>query len=148
MPFPSTITKSITIKATPAVIWRVLTTPALIKEWISDDDIETATTWQVGAPIIVSGKLHGTIPFENRGVVLHFEPEAILRYTAWSKLNRLPDVPENHAVIEFQLAPAEADHTLLTLILNQMNDATYEHYNFYWNVALHQIKLTAERQTS
>ncbi len=27
MPFPSTITKSITIKATTAVIWRVLTTP-------------------------------------------------------------------------------------------------------------------------
>ncbi len=146
MPFPSTITKATTINAPAAVIWRVLTTPTLINEWISEDDITTETTWQVGAPIVVSGKLHGTIPFENRGVVLQFEPESVLKYTAWSKLNRLPDLPENHAVIEFQLAPADADQTRLTLILNQMNDATYEHYNFYWNVALYQIKLTAERQ--
>ena len=145
MTFPRTITKSIEIKATAAVIWRVLTTPDLIREWISEGGIETETSWQVGEPIIVSGKLHGTMPFENKGIILHFEPEHVLKYTAWNKLNRLPDVPENHAVIEFQLAPA-ADHTRLTLVLDQMNDATYEHYNFYWNVALHQIKLTAERQ--
>ena len=116
-----------------------------MKKWISETDIQIITDWKVGSPIIMRGNLHG-VKFENKGMILQFEPERILEYNHLSSLSRLPDKPENYAVIEFRLAPIK-DQTTQTLTLSNFpTESIYKHLAFYWNVTLEIIKRMIEKQ--
>src|SRR4030095_12807143 len=98
------VSKTILINAPTLKVWETLTNPELMKKWISETEINIITDWKVGNPIIMRGSLH-RINFENKGIVLQFEPEKILQYNHLSSLSRLPDKPENYSIIEFRLAP-------------------------------------------
>jgi len=53
---------------------------------------------------------------------------------------RVPDSPDNYSAIDFQLESTESQ-TIVTLThSNLIHEAQYEHSNFYWSVALQQIK--------
>ncbi len=141
-----TITKTIDIDAPPSLVWRALTDPHVMPEWMSDEPLEVETHWEIGGPIVLRGILHGRLRFENRGVVQAFEPERMLRYSHWSTLSRrvLPDVPGNHAIFSFSLAPL-VDGTRLVLVLGNLADqAVYGHLNFYWDVTLMMLKQFCE----
>jgi uncharacterized protein YndB with AHSA1/START domain len=73
------IENSATIKAASSEVWRALTDPDLMKEWMADPvmRIEIATDWKVGSPITVKGH-HNEASFENKCTILHFEPHSIL----------------------------------------------------------------------
>ena len=62
----------ITVAATPERVWRALTDPAQIKEWMVGTDVET--DWRVGSPISwrggLDGKAYGT-------VLVHDEPRRL-----------------------------------------------------------------------
>lgn len=137
--------KTIHINAPASEVWTALTNLELMKKWISETDIQIITDWKVGSPIIMRGNLHG-VKFENKGMVLQFEPERILEYNHLSSLSRLPDKPENYAVIEFRLASIK-DQTTLTLTLSNFPTVSiYKHLAFYWNVTLEIIKRMIEKQ--
>jgi uncharacterized protein YndB with AHSA1/START domain len=139
------ISRTIIIKALPSIVWSVLTDPELIKRWISDYEVSIQTNWKEQNLIIFRGDLHG-ITYENTGTILQFIPDKVLTYTHLSSLSQLPDVPENHSIIEFRLTPLQ-EQTVLTLI--QSNFATetiFKHWEFYWNVTLDLLKKTAEIQ--
>jgi len=141
-----TITKIIDIDTPPSHVWRVLTDPHAMPAWMSDEPLEVETRWEIGGPIVLRGILHGRLRFENRGVVQAFEPGRRLRYTHWNTLSRrvLADVPENHAIFSFSLAPS-ADGTRLTLVLGNLTDqAVYGHLNFYWDITLMVLKQFCE----
>jgi uncharacterized protein YndB with AHSA1/START domain len=72
-----------TIHAPPSAVWRALTDPDLMKQWMAEPVMRTEifTDWKVGSPIIVKGH-HNNVGFENKGTVLEFEPNSILRYRA------------------------------------------------------------------
>ena len=137
-----TITKTITIKATPAKVWDTLTNPERMKVWLSDPEIEVVSEWKVGGPITFNGKQYKTNSY--KGTILKFEPVKIFQYSFWTKISRLPDKPENYTIIEFTLVPEE-DRTLLTLThSNLIAEAAMEHSNYYWNVTLQVIKKLIE----
>ena len=77
------IANSVTIDAPPSEVWRALTDPDLMKQWMAEPEmrLEIFTDWKVGSPIVVKGH-HNNVDFENRGTVLEFEPNSILRYRA------------------------------------------------------------------
>lgn len=129
---------------TPASdVWAALTTPAFMRAWMSDEDIQILTDWQVGRPFIIRGRLHGT-DFTNHGTILLFEPETRLRYSHLSSLSRLPDVAGNHSIIDFTLAPA-AGYTVVQLELsNFTTEAIEKHLSFYWKSALGSLKRFVE----
>lgn len=138
-----TIQKSTIIKAEPAKVWKVLTDPELMKQWISSEKIEILTTWEPGSPIILKGKLHG-MDFENTGEVMAFEPEKLLHYTHKSSLSDLPDDPENYCHLIFKLT-FENNQTVLDLtISNFPTETIFKHLEFYWRVTLNLIKFAAE----
>ena len=138
-------TKTIHINAPTSKVWDALTNPDLMKKWMSENEIEIITDWQVGRPMVIRGNLHG-IKFENNGTVLQFEPENILRYNHLSSLSRLSDKTENYSVIEFKLTPL-AEQTELTLTLSIFPTETiYKHLAFYWNVTLEILKRLIEEQ--
>ena len=110
-----------------------------------DTEINIITDWNVGSPILIRGRLH-RIKFENKGVVLQFEPEKILQYSHLSSLSRLPDKRENYSVLEFRLAPINNQTSLTLTLSNFPTETIYKHLAFYWNVALEVLKKMIEEQ--
>jgi uncharacterized protein YndB with AHSA1/START domain len=140
---PGIVFKTVRIDAGAEAVWAVLTEPELIRQWVSDDELEVLTDWAVGGAVVMRGDLHG-LAFENKGKVLECEPGKLLRYTYLSSLSKLPDRPQNYSVIEFRLK-AEEGQTVLTLTQSNFVTITnYKHFDFYWNVTMRIIKRLAE----
>ncbi|PBB66274.1 ATPase [Mesorhizobium sp. WSM4312] len=141
------IVKTVAIAAEPPRVWRVLTTPGMIPQWMSDEELTVSLEGHAGGAIVIGGLLHG-MAFENRGIVRAFEPERLFAYSYWSTLSasRLADVPENHTLVRFALAPAD-EGTLLTLTLSDFPEpAIRPHANLYWGPTLQILKAVCERR--
>ncbi|HZY81583.1 MAG TPA: SRPBCC domain-containing protein, partial [Cyclobacteriaceae bacterium] len=96
----------------------------------------------VGSPIVIGGFHHAK--FENRGVVVNYEPYNLIRYTHLSSISRLKDLPENYTVITFTLEPCDL-HTLLTTHVEGFaNESIYKHLNLYWLTTPTVIKTLVE----
>src|SRR6266498_57440 len=139
------ITKTITIYAPAAKVWKTLTNPESIKEWLTENGTTSILSdWKIGSPILFRGTWH-KIKYEDKGIILQFEPETILAYSYWSKFSKLPDRLENYSVIEFRLTPQESQ-TILTLThSNLVAEGMTGHSNFYWTITLHKIKEWIEK---
>jgi uncharacterized protein YndB with AHSA1/START domain len=96
-----TSTNEITIDAPIDEVWTAITTPDLIKRWFLG--VDTETTWEVGAPIVHRGQYQGK-PYEDRGVVVRFEPPHVLVHTHWSEVSGHPDAPEHQQQVTWSLA--------------------------------------------
>jgi uncharacterized protein YndB with AHSA1/START domain len=135
------VENSATINAPPSEVWRALTDPDLMKQWMAEPEmgVEVVTDWKVGSPIIVKGHHNGD--FENKGTVLHFEPNSILRHSHLSSISRLPDEAENYTIIEFRLARTEENSTSLNVrISNFPSESIFKHWEFYWRVTIEVVK--------
>ena len=140
------IIKTVVIAAAPARVWQVLTTPGMIPQWMSDEELTVSLQDRVGGEIVIRGLLHG-MPFENRGTIRAFAPESSFAYGYWSTLSasRLSDAPENHTVVSFELSPADGG-TLLTLTLSDFAEPSIRpHADLYWGPTLHILKAVCER---
>lgn len=139
------IEKTVLINSTPSLVWKTLTEPALMKQWMGDAvmEINIQTTWQVNGPIVISGFHH--LQFENKGTVLQFEPEKVLRYNFISSLSRLPEIPENYTIIEFALSPIDNQTSLTLVITNFPTETIYRHLDFYWRTTIELIKDLIEK---
>ncbi|HEY5823558.1 MAG TPA: SRPBCC domain-containing protein, partial [Cyclobacteriaceae bacterium] len=112
----------------------------------SEMKLEVMTDWKMGSPIIIKGFHH--VAFENKGIVLKYEPSHALAYSSLSSLSRLADQPENYSIIEFRLASIE-EGTQLTLLLNNFpTESIFKHLDFYWTTTLQILKKEAEQQTA
>jgi len=139
------IEKTIIIRTNPSIVWKTLTEPDLMKQWMgeSEMEIEINCTWKLNSPIIISGFHH--VKFENKGLVLQFDPHKTLKYSHLSSLSRLSDRPENYSIIEFTLTPL-GNHTSLTLtVSNFPTETIFKHLDFYWRTTLEIIKDLIER---
>ena len=137
------IQKTAIIKADPAKVWKALTDPELIRQWISNEEIEILTTWEPGSPIILKGKLHG-MDFENTGEVVAFEPEKLLHYTHKNSFSDLPDAPENYCHLIFSLTWEYGQTRLDLTIINFPTETIYKHLELYWRVTLNMIKFVIQ----
>ena len=141
------IVKAVAIAAEPAKVWRMLTTPEMIPQWMSDEELTVSLEGHAGGAIVIRGLLHG-MAFENHGAVRAFEPEKSFAYSYWSTLSasRLADAPENHTLVSFVLAPADGG-TLLTLTLSDFAEPSIRpHADLYWGPTLRILKAVCERR--
>jgi uncharacterized protein YndB with AHSA1/START domain len=130
------------MNAPPSEVWRALTEPDWMKQWMAEQEmrVEVITDWKVGSPIIVKGH-HNNVDFENKGTVLHFEPNSLLRYSHFSSLSRLPDDVANYTIIEFRLARTEENSTSLNVTLsNSPSEPIFKHFEYYWRITIEVIK--------
>ena len=137
---------TVSINATPAKVWTILTTPQLMSEWMGEEmDVKVVTNWSLNSPILIHGFHH--LRFENKGLVLQYDEGKVLSYSHLSDISRLPDNPENYSVLEFVLTPAE-QKTLLTLnIENFPTEIIRKHLEFYWRTTIIGVKKMAECRT-
>ncbi|HLO27816.1 MAG TPA: SRPBCC domain-containing protein [Anaerolineales bacterium] len=126
-----------TIHTSPARVWAAITKPDLIKQYLFNTDV--ITDWKVGSPIIYRGEWQGK-PFEDRGTILEFEPEKQLVSTHWSPLSGVPDTPENHHTVAYQLLQRDGE---TEVTITQDNNATEEEKKEseqIWSAALANLK--------
>jgi uncharacterized protein YndB with AHSA1/START domain len=139
---------SIAIEASTEVVWKTLTDPNVMKQWMGESEmqIEIDTTWKVGSPIIIRGFHH--VKFENRGVVVEFEKENKLSYTHLSSVSRLPDIEENYSTIRFHLDSTAGGTELDIMLENFPTESIRKHLEFYWRGTVATIKSVAEKLLS
>jgi uncharacterized protein YndB with AHSA1/START domain len=135
------IENSTTINARPSEVWRALTDPDLLKQWMAEPEmrLEIITDWKVGSSIIVKGHHH--VDFENKGTVLDFERNSILRYSHLSSISRLPDKADSYTVIEFRLAPTEENSTSLNITTSNFpSEPIFKPWKYYWRITIEVLK--------
>lgn len=138
--------KSIEIASPISQVWTLLTEPEQMKKWMMPDiELSIQTDWKVGSPIFIRGTMNGK-EFENKGLVLKFEPEKNLQYSHLSSISNLPDRAENYSVLSFQLHPIDQKTQLMFSLSNFPTESIYKHMAFYWNVTLEVFKRIAEEQ--
>lgn len=135
--------KTVTIDAPAAKVWDALTDPAKVAQYLHGTTL--STDWQVGGPITWTGEWKGR-SYVDKGTVLAFEPELLLRTTHWSPLGGSEDRPENYHTVTYELAE-HGDTTTLTL--TQDNNASQEEADIMaeqnWGPVLQALKETAEK---
>jgi uncharacterized protein YndB with AHSA1/START domain len=108
--FVATVT--IEINADMQAVWKWLTTPALIKQYFFGT--ETETDWKKGSPIYFRGEWNGT-KYEDKGTILDSELGKFVKYNYWSSMSGTPDIPENYAIIQYELT-AKGNLTVLSIV--------------------------------
>ena len=140
------IDQTITINAHTGEVWKTLTKPDMMLQWMGDTELqlEIHSSWQEGSPLIIRGFHHTA--FENKGTIWKYEPGTRFTYNQLSSLSRLTDVPEHYSVFDFQLTALQSQTLLQLTITNFPTETIFQHLNFYWNTTLHKIKSVAEKQ--
>jgi uncharacterized protein YndB with AHSA1/START domain len=102
------------------------------------------TDWREGSPITWKGEWQGK-SYEDKGVVLRFEPGRTLRYSHFSPLSGLPDQPENHHTVTVELT-GEGNRTRVSLVQDKNDtEEARAHSEKNWAMMLAGLKKLVER---
>lgn len=137
-----TISENVTIKATPTTVWKALTDPQIVKQYMFGSEV--VSDWKVGESIVYKGIWEGK-PFEDKGTILEIEPEKILKTTYFSPLSGLEDKPENYNNVTYDLI-SEGDSTRLTVTQDNIrNQESADQTAQNWRMILDSVKQLLEK---
>jgi len=125
------------IDAPIARVWDALVNPKVIKQYMFGTDV--VSEWKEGSPIVWKGVWKGK-PYEDKGTILELRPQRVIRYSHFSPLSGLSDVPENYHTVTVELS-RHADGTVVSL--SQDNNPTEEsrgHSQKNWETMLVGLK--------
>jgi uncharacterized protein YndB with AHSA1/START domain len=134
---------SITVDAPTEAVWAAFVDPALIKRHMFSTTV--VSDWQEGGPIAWRGEWQG-VRYEDKGIILELKPLKVLRYSHFSPLSGLSDVPENYHTVTIALT---TEGTRTRVALTQDNNATEEaraHSEQTWQMMLELLKNLLEEQ--
>jgi uncharacterized protein YndB with AHSA1/START domain len=129
--------QSITIAAPIERVWEALTTPEQIKQWFFG--VDTETDWRKGGPIVHRGEYQGR-PYEDRGQILDIEPPTRLVHSHWSPVSGLPDAPENHEIVAWELSERDGGTELTVRESNLASEEAKRTSEESWRMVLGNLK--------
>jgi uncharacterized protein YndB with AHSA1/START domain len=132
---------SVTIDAPKADVWRALTTPETIKQYMFGAEVDT--DWRPGSPITWKGEWKGK-KFTDKGEILAFEPEQRLQYSHYSPISNKPDTPENYHTVTYDLSESDGKTTVHLTQDNNPDQETLEHSTQNWQMMLDGLKKSVE----
>lgn len=136
-----TLKTSITIHADAATVWRALTDPQQIREYMFGT--ETVSDWKTGSPIVFKGEWEGKA-YEDKGTILDIRPNEYLKYNYWSPMSTEPDAPENYANITYELEK-QGDGIVLSISQDGIKDEeAKKRSEGNWHMMLEHIKKMIE----
>ncbi len=139
MPYQASV--SVTIRAPLERVWDAITQPAIVKQYFFGTDLDT--DWKVGSPVFFRGEWQGR-RYEDRGIVLAYEPMKALAFNYWSSFSGIPDTPETRQLVRYQLDPA-ADGVRVTVEQsNVASQAIADHSAENWRGVLDGMKRLLE----
>jgi uncharacterized protein YndB with AHSA1/START domain len=134
---------TITIDASPAQVWKALTTPEMIKKYLFGTNV--STDWKVGSPITYSGEYNGT-KYYDKGIIKKIEPEKLLQSTYWSSMSGREDKPENYILVTYSLTKKDYKTVLTITQDNNASEKEKEHTTENWNIVLKKLKEIVESE--
>jgi uncharacterized protein YndB with AHSA1/START domain len=135
-------TAQVTIHALPERVWKSLTDPEEIKQYMMGANI--TTDWTLGSDIIWKGEWQGK-PFEDKGKIVQFDENKKLRYTHYSPLSGKEDSPENYHTVTISLEETEEDKTRVSLSqTGNESEKEQEHAAQMWQSMLDGMKKLIE----
>ena len=136
-----TATASITLNVPPERVWKALTTPAEIKQYLFGTDAHS--DFKKGSPITYTGEWEGK-KYEDKGVIIESIPNALLHTTYFSSMTGKEDIPENYANVYYRLEPT-GKQTILTITQDHNSDEkSRDHSQANWNMVLQSLKKVVE----
>ena len=111
------ITRYLLLSAPPEKVWDALTNPRKTQRFMFNCTVKSR--WEPGSAITWKGNYKGYESGE-RGIILEYRENKLLKYTSFDPGFGLPDVPENHLHIAYSLEP-ENTGTLLTTVIENFN---------------------------
>ncbi|MGY4541665.1 uncharacterized protein YndB with AHSA1/START domain [Arthrobacter sp. UYNi723] len=142
MPGNLVATSTITIGAPADRVWKVITDPAAVKEFMFGADLET--DWTEGSPIAWRGEWEGK-PYEDKGKILEVDPGRKLVHTHFSPLGGEEDKPGNYHTLTWTLEDQDGATTLTLSQDNNANEDAAEHSKGMWDMLVADVKKIAER---
>jgi uncharacterized protein YndB with AHSA1/START domain len=129
------------IDASPKQVWKALTDPELIEQYMFGSRV--VTDWKVGSPIVWKGEFEGK-KYEDKGEILAIEPEKLLKVTHFSALSGQDDRPENYRTLVYELE--ERDGTTRVSLSQDKNpsEEAAEHSRANWEKMLAGLKQVVE----
>lgn len=127
--------RTLEIDAPPHEVWRVLTTPELVREWASAylDGISIRTSWREGEKVTWKAPNGATRAW---GTVAAFKPERLLKFD-------YPDDPRGPFSDTFEIASFD-DKTRLEFTTGPLADADVAALEAATEEAIREIKSLAE----
>jgi len=104
-----------TVNAPVEKVWEALTNPLIVKQYFFGSNLET--DWVVGNPIYFKGEYNG-MSYQDKGIVLEFEPLHKLSFSYLSNWSGLPDKPENYLFVQYEVFDLK---NLTKLVITQSN---------------------------
>jgi uncharacterized protein YndB with AHSA1/START domain len=136
-----TATARTRIDASAINVWNALTDAAIVKQFMFGTEL--VTDWEVGGPILWRGEWEGR-PYEDRGTVLDIVPAERLQVTHFSPLSGLPDIPENHHTLTYDLRP-DGEGTVITLTQDNAHSVDEQQHDAEnWSAMLESLKRVVE----
>ncbi|HTE02245.1 MAG TPA: SRPBCC family protein [Mucilaginibacter sp.] len=138
------LSTSISINATAAKVWQVLTDPAIVKQYFFGTNVKS--DWKKGSPIIWEGEWEGKT-YQDTGTILDIDPGKFVKYNYWSSMSGTENKPENYADITYKLAE-EGSKTVLTITQeNIKNKEAKEHSEQNWQSVFGKMKEMIENKS-
>ena len=135
---------AVTIDSSPNDVWKALTDPKKIKQYMFDADV--MSDWEIGGPIRWKGLYNGK-RYEDKGVIRKFEPHRLLQFTHFSPLSGKADVPENYHNVTIELA-GQGEKTRVTVTQdNNDNENARAHSEQNWETVLNGLKSVVEQSS-
>ena len=132
---------TIAIVAPVARVWDALTNPDVIKQYMFGTQV--VTDWKEGSPIVWKGEWQGRA-YEDKGTILKFEPERLVRYTHYSPLSGAPDLPENYHTVTVTLEGSGAQTAVSLAQDNNETEEERDHSRQNWQMMLEGLKRLLE----
>ena len=139
MPFSATVSQD--IRASIEAVWDAITKPEIVKQYFFGTNL--VTNWKVGSPLFFRGEWQGK-PYEDRGIVLAFEPSKSLSYNYWSSFSGVEDKPETRQIIRFDLVRVDDGVRLTIHQSNVDTQARADHSAANWRSVLEALKQLVE----
>ncbi len=132
---------SVHVDADHAAVWRALTEPDLIAQYLFGTQVET--DWAVGSPIIYRGEWEGK-PYEDKGTILEIDEPNRIVSTFFSALRGKPDVPENYQNVTYRIDD-DGGGVLVTVIQDgNADEAEAAHSTANWTMVLEGLRGVVE----
>ncbi len=104
---------AIVINSKAESVWDVLTNPDKIKQYLFGS--EAITDWKIGHSVIFQ-RNSGDKMYRDKGEILDFVPNKLLKFSYWSSQEGYDDIPENYSIITYRLETENGNTIKLTYL--------------------------------
>ena len=132
---------SVSVDATPGQVWKALTTPALIKQYLMGTEV--SSDWEVGSAINYTGEYKGR-KYHDKGVIKIMDPGKTFQSTYLSSMSGKEDEPENYNLVTYNISSRDNKTVIILTQDNIVTEAEKDQSTENWKAVLLKLKEVVE----